>query len=844
MMNSFALQLAVHLFLHGTVVLGVAWVVTRYAPGLSAAGKHTIWVTAFAVLFLLPLGQQMPGWEVDLGLASSAWMSEQTQSPVPSVSEDNRILGPVEQERSGTAPTSTTTGLSTAVSAATDRGAGAAAFHPERVVRWTVHGFLAIWLGGVLLLLGRMGLGMISLRGWKQQAVRMECAEMAQRLARHLALRRSFEVRSTAETPVPIMCGAVNPVIFLPADARSWPQPRLRAVLLHELAHIKRCDYLTHMLGRVVRAFFWPQPLVWKAVERASAAQEQACDDVVLRSGIASWEYAKHLLAIVKTLRQPLPAEAVALHAGRRFKARMQALLQTAPPRRSMTRWERGAIGLAGVSLLISLSVVHLGASSSENYEHHWMEAEYASMPSAFAPKEDQAASQGTYVKVTERAPDLDHPPEVEPAAYRFETARAGQHVVWARVRARSKRHNSLWVQVDSTRWIRWNGIEESGRWHWVQVRDADHGERPVAFDLSAGEHHLMLAPREDKVEIDQLLVTTNWNYQPRGAGEQALREQDHRIDLEAEDGWLQTPWRVKHAPDASGWQHIEARLDDVRLDAPPESGYATYSFTVPRDGVYRLWGRVIAKNNDSDSFWVRMNDGQWIRWNGIAQGERWHWDEVHNADHDHEPVRFELAKGTHQLTIAPREPNAKLDRLVLTSDAAYRPRGVGERPDSLIPFSEEIAVAEAELTAPMVLRADSQSVDHRPWIEVPDGPGNDAPEGGSGAATFSFSVPHAGRYVLWGEVEAPHSNDNSFYVSMNGGEEYTWHTPAPGRTTSDWQWAAVSDGAGEDFVNPVIFSLEAGTHTLRIRNREDGTRLRRLRITNMPSAEERLAVH
>lgn len=141
--------------------------------------------------------------------------------------------------------------------------------------------------------------------------------------------------------------------------------------------------------------------------------------------------------------------------------------------------------------------------------------------------------------------------------------------------------------------------------------------------------------------------------------------------------------------------------------------------------------------------------------------------------------------------------------------------------------------MTNADLVAPMVLRTDSQSANPQPWIEVPDGPGNDPPEGGPGTATFTLSVPHSDRYVLWGEVQAPAPNDNSFYVSVNGGEEFTWHTPAPRKTTSDWQWDPISDGTGDAFTDPVVFSLEAGTHTLRIRNREDGTRLRRLRITN-----------
>lgn len=837
-MDNLALQIAVHVFVHGTAILAIAWVAMRGLSDWPAASKHATWTAAFAVLLLLPVGYgALPGWELDLIPTSSDSDGDLAYSAVPSIpmdaSPDGAHQGPTdaaESDRSASTPPS--------ASSSSNAAPGMDVSLLPLVSRWLAPLFLLIWAGGVLLLLGRLGLGMISLWRWKQHATAVDCSRLARRLACRLNLRRPVKVLESTKAHVPIVWGAVSPAIILPDEAEQWPRERLKAVLLHELAHIKRWDYFTHLLGRIARALFWPNPLIWKAVKQSSAAQEQACDDAVLQSGIAPWTYAEQLLAVVKTLHQPSPADAVAINSGRRFKSRVRALLQPTTPRRPMTRWEMGAIGLVGVGLLALMSAFHVGSSSPDPHEHHWIEAESTSMPPAFERKEDEEASQGTYVKVTDRAADIDREPETEPATYSFETSRAGPHAIWARVRVHSDRHDSFWIRVDSTQWIRWNGIEQNDQWHWVQVRDADRDGRPVAFDLSSGEHELMLAQREDGIAIDQLLVTTDWNYQPRETGTPSPADGDHRIWLEAEDGEVEAPLRTTNAPDASGWKHIEAHPKKNSRTSPPDAGHATYTFTAPRDGTYRLWGRVIAKANDSDSFWVRMNDGPWIRWNGIQQGDRWHWDEVHDADRDKEPVRFELSKGTHQLTIAYREPNAKLDRLLLTSHPTYRPRGFGERPDSLDSVSQELPITDAALTDPMVLRTDSQSADPHPWIEVPDGPGNDPPEGGPGAATFTFSVPHSGRYVFWGEVQAPNRNDNSFYVSVDDGEEFAWHTPAPEKTTDDWMWDPISEGRGDAFTDPAIFTLEEGTHQLRIRNREDGTRLRKLRITNMPPSD------
>jgi beta-lactamase regulating signal transducer with metallopeptidase domain len=831
-----ALQIATHLFLHGTLVLMATWLAVRHIPRLPAASQHAVWTTAFAALLLLPIGTWVvPGWGVDLTTVRSAPADRYARPVVLTADPEATPAGPTDADAS---PVAGSPSPYPTASPATD-AAGRGAFF-RRALRWVAPGFLLVWAGGALLLLGRLALGTRALLQWYRSAADIDCADVAASLARQLDVKRSFTVRRSAEVSAPIAWGAVSPVIILPADAQRWPSARLRAVLLHELAHVKRWDYLAHILSRVARALFWPNPLIWMATERSTAAQERACDDMVLRSGVAAWEYAEQLLAVAQGLRhQTSPVEAVALNAGLRFKSRMQALLQPMAPHRSTTRSELGLILIMGLTLWGVVSAFHLGplASSSDRDARYWLEAERASLPAVFSLREDGQASQGTYVEVTDRAGDLDRPPHTEPAVYAFETSRAGRHVVWARVRIRSDDHDSIWLRMDSTRWIRWNGIEQSDRWHWVQVQDADQEGRPVAFDLSEGPHQLMLHHREDGIAIDRLLVTRDWNFQPRATGESMPEAgAPHQIWLEAEEGWLQTPLRVAHAPHASGWQHLEVRPGANSMAAPPSTGHASYPFEVAHGGAYRLWGRVIASSEGSDSFWVQMDDGPWIRWNGIQQGHQWHWDEVHDADRDNEPVRFDLSPGSHRLTIAHRESHAKLDRLLLVDRATYRPRGLGDRPANFTSFTKTLSLSEAALTPPMVLRVDSQATPLTPWIEVPDGPGNDRPEGGSGAATFTFSVPEAGRYVAWGQVQAKARNDNSFYVSVNGGEEMVWHTPAPNVTTEKWRWDPISSGEGDAFTDPFIFDLKAGIHRLRIRNREDGTRLRSLRITNMSS--------
>ena len=113
-------------------------------------------------------------------------------------------------------------------------------------------------------------------------------------------------------------------------------------------------------------------------------------------------------------------------------------------------------------------------------------------------------------------------------------------------------------------------------------------------------------------------------------------------------------------------------------------------------------------------------------------------------------------------------------------------------------------------LNAPLIVANDaSASEGQYVWV----------PNGGGGYTELSFEVPVAGNYSLHGRVIAPSTADNSFFVSLDGGADFTWSIP--GNPTS-WVWDEISS-----------YSLRAGTHTIRIKQREDGTKLDQLWITS-----------
>jgi hypothetical protein len=103
-----------------------------------------------------------------------------------------------------------------------------------------------------------------------------------------------------------------------------------------------------------------------------------------------------------------------------------------------------------------------------------------------------------------------------------------------------------------------------------------------------------------------------------------------------------------------------------------------------------------------------------------------------------------------------------------------------------------------------------------------------------SGTADLSITVPSNGIYALWGRSRSKGSTRNSFFVSVDSGDQYIWDT----EKNDTWNWDKISHRgagiAGETAeIDPLLFKLTAGDHTIRFSGRENYTRLDRIRLTN-----------
>jgi beta-lactamase regulating signal transducer with metallopeptidase domain len=220
----------------------------------------------------------------------------------------------------------------------------------------------ALWVGVALLLLARLAFGALVLAGIVRRATPLTTSDWTRPLleaADRLSLDRAPRLLLSDRLPMPFACGLVWPAIVLPAAAAEWTDRRRRAVLCHELAHLRRLDLLLNALGQVACAVWWFHPLVWAAARRLRLESERACDDLVLGVGTRPSEYADHLLQIVcGAARARTPAIALPMAQRREFEGRMLAILERGARREPASRRHSALLATAALALVVPLAAL------------------------------------------------------------------------------------------------------------------------------------------------------------------------------------------------------------------------------------------------------------------------------------------------------------------------------------------------------------------------------------------------------------------------------------------------------------------------------------------------------
>ena len=346
-----------------TFLLAAALGVTAAMRRASAGSRHLVLVATFVSLLVLPLVAARLPLQLRV-LPQSLQPAEletrlRPQSRAP-VAEQSAILRAPDapaagNETQGRGPSAETSGAGSVRQAnPTDTPAPAPS-------RWSLGIVLvSVWAGGVVVFLGWLAHGQWMVRRIVNQAPPMNSDEWQRALwevADRLDLEQVPLLLQSERTHMPFASGFLRPVIVLPTDAESWSADRRAAVLLHELAHVRRKDLVGHTLGRIACALYWFHPLVWAAAKRLRVESERACDDFAITCGARASDYAEHLLDIVTAVRKQItPAVAMAMAHRKEFEGRMLAILDPEVPRARPSRKQAvvSVAGLAALSLVVA----------------------------------------------------------------------------------------------------------------------------------------------------------------------------------------------------------------------------------------------------------------------------------------------------------------------------------------------------------------------------------------------------------------------------------------------------------------------------------------------------------
>jgi beta-lactamase regulating signal transducer with metallopeptidase domain len=252
---------------------------------------------------------------------------------------------------------------------------------------------LAVWAAGAVATLLVVLRGLLFVRGLERAATPLldrQWLGLLDECATAVGVRRRVRLLRHAGVATPLTWGLVRPAVLLPATAAAWPVEHRRAVLLHELAHVRRGDCPIQLLALLACALFWFHPAVWWCARRLWFERERACDDRVLEAGTRPSVYAECLLRVADGARRGeavgVGARAAAVSVGiarpPRLLERLDAVLDERVVRQTPSRARCALLLGLGACVLLPVALSRLSPRRDvllgALHDDGWATREYA----------------------------------------------------------------------------------------------------------------------------------------------------------------------------------------------------------------------------------------------------------------------------------------------------------------------------------------------------------------------------------------------------------------------------------------------------------------------------------
>ncbi len=335
------------LLLKATICLVLSTLLYFTAKKASASLRHWIVSLSLVGLLVLPFSSTvLPAWKVETKVAQLlpdlAHVSNHNESFTPTVS-------PVPQTQEISAknvhPVTSQPNLELQMISMTPS---------TQQSKVSVLGIiLMVWAMGSLVLFIRLFLGIKATYQLGRKATSEEgnLAYAGIRIAYHPSIKS------------PLTWGIWKPYILLPERAKTWSQETLDVVILHEITHIKRQDYLIHVLSWISVSLYWFHPMVWWLKKLQSVEREKACDEQVLKAGLSKATYAEQLVQVARYLSPKVSGihYAIPMAKSSQIKERIVSILGFDAERFFFSKWKQfrwAATYVLAIILLASFTPV------------------------------------------------------------------------------------------------------------------------------------------------------------------------------------------------------------------------------------------------------------------------------------------------------------------------------------------------------------------------------------------------------------------------------------------------------------------------------------------------------
>lgn len=224
-----------------------------------------------------------------------------------------------------------------------------------------VQGIAGLWIAGVVVLQSRLALQCMMIRRLTMRAVSAPTANWIatfEALKRDLRVSPRVRILRSAAADVPMVAGWVSPVVLVPVSAFASLSPdQLKAVLVHELAHIRRHDHVLNAIQILIETALFFHPVTWWLSNQVRTERENCCDDAAVRSSPHPRIFAE-ALARLETIRSASPQAALAATGGPLMSRIARIVGTNRPSPNRATAW-RAMLAIAAGTVIAATGIAH-----------------------------------------------------------------------------------------------------------------------------------------------------------------------------------------------------------------------------------------------------------------------------------------------------------------------------------------------------------------------------------------------------------------------------------------------------------------------------------------------------